>query len=78
MLAYQLTELYRVATEVGEDAHNPDGGLSTETADHDIVEVIVDIANGEPHKLGIELDNLTQQQHEAVVAKFLTAAATVR
>ena len=75
MLAYQINGLYEVATEIGNEAHNPDGGLSTETADHDIVEVIVDIANGEPHKLGIELDSLTEQQREAVVAKFLTAAA---
>jgi hypothetical protein len=73
MLAYQLTGLYEVAVEVGKEAHNPDGGLSTETPDHDIVEVIVDIANGE-RKLGIQMDNLTEQQCEAVVAKFLTAA----
>lgn len=73
MLAYQLTGLYETAKQVGADAHNPDGGLSTETADHDIVEVIVDIANGE-RKLGIEMDNLTEQQREAVVAHFLTAA----
>jgi hypothetical protein len=76
MLAYQLHELLEVAAEVGEDSNNPDGGLSTETPDDDIVEVIVDIANGEPHKLGIEMDNLTEQQREAVVAKFLTAATT--
>lgn len=73
MLAYQLTGLYEVATEVGNDANNPDGGLSTETSDHEIVEIIVDIANGE-RKLGIDHDNLTEQQREAVVAKFLTAA----
>jgi hypothetical protein len=74
MLAYQINGLYKVATEVGNEAHNPDGGLSIETDDHEIVEVIVDIANGEPHKLRIELDSLTEQQREAVVAKFLTAA----
>jgi hypothetical protein len=75
MLAYQLNGLYEVAKEIGSEAHNPDGGLSTETRDDDIVEIIVDIANAEPHKLGIELDNLTDQQREAVVAHFLTAAA---
>lgn len=74
MLTYQLTGLYRVATDVGEDAHSPDGGLSIETNDHEIVEVIVDIANGAPYKLGIEHDNLTVQQCESVVAKFLIAA----
>jgi hypothetical protein len=75
MLAYQLTGLYEVAKEIGSEAHNPDGGLSTETPDNEIVEVIVDIANGNPHNLGINMDNLTEQQHEAVVAHFLTAAA---
>jgi hypothetical protein len=74
MLAYQLTGLYETAKEIGAEAHNPDGGLSTETADHEIVEIIVDIANGE-RKLGIDMDNLTEQQCEAVVAHFLTAAA---
>jgi hypothetical protein len=74
MLAYQLTGLYEVAKQIGAEAHNPDGGLSTETSDDDIVEVIVDIANGE-RKLGIDHDNLTEQQREAVVAHFLTAAA---
>lgn len=76
MLAYQLTELYKLATEIGEDAKNPEGGLSTETSDHEIVEIIVDIANGMPHHLGIDHDNLTEQQREAVVAKFLTAATS--
>ena len=76
MLAYQWRELYEVAGEVGEDAKNPEGGLSLETPDDDIVEVIVDIANGEPHKLHIEHDSLTEQQREAIVAKFLTTATS--
>lgn len=75
MLAYQLTGLYEVAKEIGKEAHNPDGGLSTETPDDDIVEIIVDIANAAPHNLRIDHDNLTDQQREAVVAHFLTAAA---
>ena len=74
MLAYQQMELYKVATAIGKDSKNPEGGLSTETSDADIVEVIVDIANGLPYKLGIELDNLTVYQREQVVERFLTAA----
>jgi hypothetical protein len=74
MFAYQLRGLYEVAVEVGNEANNPDGGLSTETADHDIVEVIVDIANGNPHKLGIDIDVLTEAQCQAVVAMFMAAA----
>jgi hypothetical protein len=75
MLGYQVTGLYNVAKEIGAEAHNPEGGLSPETPDGDIVEVIVDIANAEPYKLQIDIDNLTEQQREAVVAHFLTAAA---
>jgi hypothetical protein len=74
MLAYQQMELYRVAAEVGEEAKNPDGGLSLDSSNDDIIECIVDIANGEPHKLGITMDELTTYQRDMVVAKFLTAA----
>lgn len=71
----QLRKLYEVAKEVGREAHNPEGGLSLDSADEDIVEVVCDIANGCPHKLSIEMDSLTQQQREAIVAHFLSAAA---
>lgn len=70
----QLRKLYEVAKEVGRESNNPEGGLAHDTADHEIVEVIVDIANGSPHKLGIELDSLTDSQRETIVAHFLAAA----
>lgn len=74
MLAYQLSGLYGVAVSVGVDSNNPEGGLSHDSKDEDIIEVVVDIANGEPHKLGIELDSLTDLQRQTVVRCFYDGA----
>jgi hypothetical protein len=50
-----LDVLAAVALSVGQDVWNPEGGLSTSTPDSEIVEVVFDIAQGEPHRLeGVE------------------------
>src|SRR3954452_3044234 len=75
MLAYQLRGLYAVAAEIGEDVNNPEGGLTLDTAEDDIIEIIVDCANGLPHKLGIEDPGiLTAHQRERVLECFYEAA----
>jgi hypothetical protein len=74
MLAYQLSSLLAVATSIGIDSNNPEGGIAHDLPDDDIIECIVDIANGEPHKLGIEMDNLTDWQRERVMASFFNGA----
>lgn len=70
MLAYQLTGLLKVAREVGVESNNPEGGMSQDASDDDIIEVVIDIANGEPHKLRIEHDSLTDQQRSLVIKHF--------
>jgi hypothetical protein len=75
MLAYQLRGLYAVAAEIGEDVNNPEGGLSLDTPEDDIIEIIVDCANGVPHRLGIEDPAiLTERQRERVLECFYEAA----
>jgi hypothetical protein len=73
MYASQLATLYKVAAEIGSDVHNPEGGLSMETSDEDIIEVIVDVANGAPHKLDVDPDLLTERQRERVLECFMEA-----
>jgi len=74
MYASQLATLYKVAAEIGDDVHNPEGGLSLETADEDIIEVVVDVSNGAPHKLDVDPDLLTERQRERVLECFFEAA----
>ena len=75
MLAWQLTKLYKVAAEIGEDVNNPEGGLTLDTPEDDIVEIIVDCANGSAHKAGIEDPQLlTERQRERVLECFYEAA----
>jgi hypothetical protein len=69
-----LRKLYEVAEQVGEDVNNPEGGLTRDTEDDVIIEVVCDIANGAPHKLKLDYDYLTEQQREAVVAHFFIGA----
>jgi hypothetical protein len=74
MLAYQMSSLMAVAVSVGIESNNPEGGLSHDSKDEDIIETIVDIANGSPHSLGIEMDNLTENQCDMVVRAFYDGA----
>lgn len=75
MFAWQLTKLYKVAAEIGEDVNNPEGGLTLETPDDEIIEIIVDCANGSVHRAGIEdPELLTQHQRERVLECFFEAA----
>ncbi len=74
MLVYQLAGLMAVAVSVGIESNNPEGGLSHDSKDEDIIETIVDIANGSPHSLGIEMDNLTDDQRDLVVRAFFDGA----
>jgi hypothetical protein len=49
--------------------------LTLDTAEDEIIEIIVDCANGLPHKLGIEDPGLlTERQRERVLECFYEAA----
>jgi hypothetical protein len=74
MYATQLRALYKVAAEVGEDVNNPEGGLTLETADNDIIEVVVDVTNGHNRGFDIDPDLLTERQRERVLECFYEAA----
>ena len=49
-------------------------GRPHDMPDDDIVEMIVDIANGPPHKLDIDPDLLTERQRERVLECYHEAA----
>lgn len=66
----QISALMTVAISVGIDSNNPDGGLSHDSPDNEIVEVIVDIANGDPHKLGIDPSTLGEDVESNIVRAF--------
>jgi hypothetical protein len=74
MTVKQRDTLLTVAIMVGIDSNNPDGGLSHDSRDSDIVETIVDIANGSPHKLGIDPSILTADDEANVVRAFFDGA----
>lgn len=69
-----LDTLLAVAHTVGVDSNNPDGGLHHDTPDHEILEVITDIANGEPYKLGVHIDTLSAKDELAIVSAFFNGA----
>jgi hypothetical protein len=74
MLAYQLTQLYKAADEVGQDVNNPEGGLTLDTKDEDIIEVVVDVANGELRAAPIDPGHLTERQRERLLECFYEGA----
>jgi hypothetical protein len=74
MLAYQLTQLYLAADQVGQDVNNPEGGLTLDTSDDDIIEVVVDVANGELRTAIIDPGHLTERQRERLLECFREGA----
>lgn len=69
-----FTALTAVAISVGRDSNNPDGGLSHETPDDQIVEIICDIGAGNPHKLGDTHNKLSEHQEALLVKAFFDGA----
>ena len=63
-----------VASLIGVESNNPEGGLNQDAKNDDIIECIVDIANGFPYSLGIDMDSLTEYQRHRIVESFLQGA----
>lgn len=69
-----FSRLLVIAHSVGMDANNPEGGLHHDAADDVIIETICDIAQGNPHNLTVNRDELTERQEHELVQAFLTMA----
>jgi hypothetical protein len=69
-----MDRLYTVALAVGIDSNNPEGGVNHDSADDDIIEVICDIARGNPFNLPIHMDRLTEYQRATVLRAFYDGA----
>jgi hypothetical protein len=64
----ELSALRDIAHEVGASVWEPEGGISTESSNEDILECIQDIASGSPHNMTIT--RLTELQVNAIFASF--------
>lgn len=69
-----MDKLYAIAISIGVESNNPDGGLNHDSSDDVIIETIVDIARGNPHRLPISEDDLTDHQREMIVHTFYKGA----
>jgi len=69
----RIATLLAVATSEGINSNNPEGGINHDLPDHDIIECIVDIANGN-HKLGIVIDELGEDVECRIIKAFFDGA----
>lgn len=69
-----IDRLAAVAVSVGIESNNPEGGIAHDLPDDDIIECIVDIARGAPHKLPISQDDLTDTQRDYIIYSFFKGA----
>lgn len=70
----QVSSLMAVAVTVGIDSNNPDGGLHHDSPDNEIVECIVDIANGSPYNLNIDPSTLGEDVESNLIRAFYDGA----
>jgi hypothetical protein len=66
-----LDVLISVATSVGHDVHNPEGGLNFDATDEMVLETVTDIAQGYPHHLTVNRNDLSMAEERLVVSAFL-------
>lgn len=76
---YNLGAIFRAGVSVGEDVWNPEGGLNVETPDSEILEVVFDVAKGQPYGAAVN-DEPTEAMRQMALTGFWKGVgdATVR
>lgn len=68
-LAYEIAKLYGVAYMVGRDA-SCGIGLTHDSIDSDIIECVLDVANGDPHNVNVDSSTLTEHIEQDIIRRF--------
>ena len=66
--------IYGIALMVCIESNNPEGGLSHDSADNDIIEVVTDIAQGSPHNIEIDRNSLSETEEANILRAFCDGA----